>query len=494
MLSPTPYNLDHLCLADIIVRVKGDRFFSNQDTKGYGIIVNKNGWILTCYHIVSDTEQIIAVTISGKELLMEIFHFDEMFDLVILRPIEETGSFNFVNFEASLKLIKLPCRSFLLDDSFVTFEGRIREKHALPPSLRTVIEIHNDNSANFANFGGPIITPDLDNFLGIVTDPPVVKEKLFSNNCSNNIIFGIVADDINIYLRYVNKKRQEEKDQFRQLSKLEVKVILILQFRANSMQYAVDSRDPASACYKILEQVANDMTKLLQSEHAKIVEEVILLAKKLAPGSVIFEARLCITLKSARQKYEAIRQLCQTLHIRFSDKINPDILSVIDVSSLRVFEDWKWFLEWNTALIVNKSSFRLMTIDSFLIDLLHTHNLFTEEEYVVLSIELLSQKRTNKFIDIIGTRYPSDIDFIVAVLQQQEQGSIADYFKVLKEKAMKMAEPYENVKQRSTEDNSSNTQVSTVAYLNVFIQIYISLLIITFSVWWKKNLLHLNLK
>ena len=490
-----PYNLDHLCLADIIVRIKRDRFFSNQDTKGYGIIVNKNGWILTCYHIVSDTEQIIAITNSGQELLMEIFDFDEMFDLVILRPIDETGSFKFVNFEASLKLIKLPCRSFLLDNNFVTFEGRIREKHALPLTpLRTVIEIHNDNSAHFANFGGPIIIPDLDNFFGIVTDPPVVKEKLYSNNCSHNIIFGIGADAINIYLSYVNKKRQEEKDQFRQLSKLEVKVILILQFKANSMQYADDSRDPASTCHKILEQVANDMTKLLQSEHAKIVDKVILLAKKLAPGSVIFEVRFCITLKSARQKCEAIRQLCQTLHIRFSDKINPDILNVIDVSSLRVFEDWKWFLEWNTALIVNKSSFRLMTIDSFLIDLLRTHNLFTEEEYVVLSTELLSQKRTNKFLDIIGTRHPSDIDFIVAVLQQQEQCSIADYFKVLKEKAMKMAEPYENVKQRSTEDNSSNTQVSTVAYLNVFIQIYISLPIITLSVLWKKNLLHLNLK
>ena len=455
-------NLEHLCLADIIVIVKGVRLFPTENTKGYGIIVNKEGWILTCYNNVRNTEKITVETISGSELFVEIFEHDEIFNLVILKPKEETGSFKFVNFIVSLD-VNLPSHSFLLNDSFVTFEGLICDKHVMLPhhsSLWTVIEIHNNNPENSANFGGPIIVPEVYNFLGIVTDSLVVEEKLQRNNRANNIIFGVASDAINIFLRFIIQKWQEYKALCSQLLKLEAYVVLISQIRANSMQY---SRDATSTCNKILEQVAIDMTTLLQTEKPKIVDGVKQLAAKLAPGSVIFEIRFIVTLNSAHQKREAIKHLCLTLHTKFRDVINPDILSVIDVSSLRVFEHWKWFLEWNTALVINKSSIRFMIIDSFLINLLYRANLFTEEEYVILNKEIFSQERTSKFIDIIGNRYPSDVDFIVAVLKQQEQDRIADYFKVLKEKVMKMADKYENAKQESTDNNSSNSQVSNLS-------------------------------
>ena len=478
-------NWDHLCLADTIVRVKGNPLFDFQDTEGYGIIVNKTGWILTCCHIVCDTELINVKTISGDELFMEIFDVDDTFDLAMLRPIDKQGSFKCINFGASLDLSNLPCNSFLLDDCFLTFEALICKKHEMLPyrsSIWTAIEIRHNNPANSANFGGPIIIPDVDNscgnLLGIVTNLAIEKEILYNNNAPNNIIVGTAADAINIYLRFIKEKQKYETAELKQLKrcKSQVDLLLILQFKTKPKQYSVDYEDPDSTYNQLLNEVASDLAKLLKSKSSKIIDEVHELIRKLAPGSVIFEIRFFITLKSARQKLQAIKQLCKTLHTGFSEIINPVFLSEIDISSLSVFDHWKWFLEWNTALIVNESNIHYMIIDNFLFDLFRSLNFCSEEEYLALSKEVLLQERTNKFIDVIGNRYPSDIDFIVAGLQKQEQDRTADYFKVLKEKVMTMADPSKNVKQKITEKNSLNTQVSSLA-----VYFYCNLLKFTYS-------------
>ena len=183
------------------------------------------------------------------------------------------------------------------------------------------------------------------------------------------------------------------------------------------------------------------MAALIYSDNEEIVDEVIPLIEIIAPGSVIFEIHLFIKLKSLYKKDQKMLQLCNTLHLRFNENLYHDF-SFIDYSSLCAFECWKWFLEWYTALKVNEASIiYIMIIDNSINDLLLSVRFFTEAEHSAVKGAKTSCERTNKFIEVFSSRYPSDVDFIMAELQEKKAVKIADYFKTLKEKAMKIADP-----------------------------------------------------
>ena len=417
--------------------------------RGYGIIFKKTGWIVTSYHIVSDPEIIEVETISGHCFPVMLYHHDSDNDLAILRPTEIKILFKCVDFIKTEESINIPCASLLLNYNFVVSEGIICKKHKTDRNAITILEICNLGNRDLYNLGGPIIIKNSGKVFGIIT-----RLSAGTNIYSTDTTFGIASDIINVYLSHIERSITDEEHY--QLSCIRDKVKLIVQIQANSKLHSVDINNPKVNVLK--QDITNYLIDLLLSDHKEILDEARSFVDICAPGSIIFEIHIFVKLKSLCEKNNKIMQICKTLHLRFNENLYPHY-GFIDYSSLRVFESWKWFLEWYTALKVNKSSISYMIIDNTIIDLLLSVRLLTEEEYLAVNEAYTARERANKFIEVISGRYPCGIDFITAVLQTKQIIRIADYFKNLKEKVMKMADPYIHAKKRISAE-SLKTKVS----------------------------------
>lgn len=62
------------------------RFQQKQELSlGSGVIVSKEGFILTCYHVIRDAEEILVLLYDGREALATVIGTDQESDLAVLR-------------------------------------------------------------------------------------------------------------------------------------------------------------------------------------------------------------------------------------------------------------------------------------------------------------------------------------------------------------------------------------------------------------------------
>ena len=90
--------------------------------------------------------------------------------------------------------------------------------------------------------------------------------------------------------------------------------------------------------------------------------------------------------------------------------------------------------------------------DNRIMDELVSDQLLSIEEYEAIK-ELTTNKRINKFVEIISKRYPADIDMIAATLQKKQFIGLANYLKIVKENAMSVADPITSLIEKSLVNN-----------------------------------------
>ena len=456
ILSVTePANLEQLDLGvnDSIVCLKCDTLNSDLVVKGYGIIFNKSGWIITCYHILSDYDKFIAKTINGCHTFpVELFEFDVKLDLAVLKPANESTSdldilklfnvsetFKYLGFSESVNFTHSRHNQFFIVASngcIVKSEGNFHNEIVSQDNVRfTKMVIYREMCSKDAviQSGGPVVIKN-NQVLGLV------NLSFGSSSPSSNAIVGIACDTLKFYTDYIDKIWPKMKKLVRDLV-ADYKFLVLC--KVDELQYAKDINNRESKCYKYFDTFKDGYATVLELNHSwtQLVEKLTVLAERVAPGSLNFEIHLSVKPKSFLQKDQTIYKICELFHLNF-DNIFREV-KFADATSY-VLESWKWFLIWNTKLKEREDDFkRMLNANNSIIDALFSVQLLSGEEYHAIKTEQITNyARANKFIAIISRRYPSDIDFIIEALLVRELEEEANVLKELKEDTLQSADPY----------------------------------------------------
>ena len=448
--NPTAtYDWVQLNFGDIIVHVKGKKIHSVSGS--YGIIFNSNGWILTSYHTISGCENLTAETIDGsKTLCLELIDHNKIYDVAVLiprktsvfdvlKPPTKSEIFNYLQFDGSLNATCLSWSRILSvtsEGSFNVFEGIIKEEETVEGNQRyTKIKINFRPTYAQKNvpLGFPIIelTENVRKVLRMVT-----KTFSYSNN-----IAGIASKSLNFYLDTLNGEWQKLK---KQLSHVQFTYAAVL----------------VCNIPKIRRDFVIEMKKLfdLNVTWNQMVQEVAVLAIKIAPGSAIYEVHFFVKPISLHKENETIYEICRNLHLSFGDLRTRLNLTV--TSSLYVFESCKWFSIWTSKLKKSENVIQDMMKDNCVIDVLFSVQLLCEKEYQSLK-KNITNERSKLFVEVMSNRYPSDIAFIVEALQVKQLRIYANYFKKLMENTMNFADPFKCLS-KSSQSTDAGTRMEQV--------------------------------
>ena len=439
--------LENLCLDDTVVRVKREGKLLRLP-ESYGIVINKTGWVLTCFNLVSNVASITVEKKDGHVIQMKLFDHDNRSSLAVLEPVEEKTQSNFFQIDEAFKHFNesFPCPTtytILLKNSFQITKGMI---------CRNFIEAHNKINLNInssyslekiklhgdmsdISSGGPIILGECKTIIGIINC------DLYNKHITDTL-FGIPIDTIHTYICSVeetlnclqNAPSRIKNDKNLNDKNFDLKKILTIISKCED--YEKES----------LDEFCQYVTTILKSYDSDV--EAFEIRRRTAPGCIIFEINFLIVLKCERDEYQTIFELSQAIHKKLADSSD----SFLKFSYLYVFEHSRWFFEWYTALKENKSDMKDLIGDNRIIDELVSDQLLSTEEYEAIK-KLTTNKRINKFVEIISKRYPADIDMIAATLQKKQFIGLANYLKMVKENAMSAADPTTSLVEKSLVNN-----------------------------------------
>ena len=264
--------------------------------------------------------------------------------------------------------------------------------------------------------GSPITLKRCKTFIGII-------------NCGENGIylrdtrFGIPIGAINTYLCSV-EKNPSTSQKYVGRSKI---LISLIKFVDNVMEK--------------LNLISHYLKETINSYDSDV--EAFKIRRRTAPGNIIFEIHYLIVLKCERDEYQTIFELSQVIHKKLTDSFD----SFFIFSYLYEFEHSRWF-----SVKENKSHMEDIVEDNHVIDELVSDQFLSTEEYKAIK-ELTTNKRINKFVEIISKRYPADIDMITVTLQKKQFIGLANYLKMVKENAMSVADPIISLIEKSLVNN-----------------------------------------
>ena len=428
------------------MRIEGHTSIFSELKTGYGIICSEDGWILTCSNIVCSIENIVVKRKNKESFQVGLFHYDEDLDLAILKPTEtpvfdkphsEPSKFKSLQYLSLNKFVDEkntfcdPAIIITHEGNIVSSEGLICCEESKNGVNITKLEFCCAKATCPTEISGCPIIAKIGGVLGMV--------NLSLKTNSSNSILGIAADMIKPYLRSVEKIWSQASERLRPL---------VYNYIPMLMHYRVNDKESR---YHIYFDKFNDLILELQEITPKwiqMITEVSSVRQKVAPSnSFNIEIHFLVKPKSFLEKNRTIYEISEIIHHNVSEKFSA--LTFIDTSSVYIFEQLKWFLIWNSLLKTNEDKIKNIQEGDEVIDVLHISQLITEEEYMMVKQADSINKSVAKFIEVLSSRYPSDIDFIVAELRKKKLGEVANIYNDLKISTMKLADPFRSAKESS---------------------------------------------
>ena len=457
------------------MRIQGKTSQFSELETGYGIICSKDGWILTCNNIVSRITNIEAKTKNEKPFEVGLFHCDTDLDLAILKPTK-TPVFNVPDSTPSkskpFKYLKL---DQFLDDKhlfctpalIITPENRVIPAKEIISSSElkennvniTKLEVCCSNAKDKDISGCPIIAK-LGGVLGMVN---FSFEKKNLNSSRPNSVLGIASDTIKLYLKSIDKIWREAEKYIKSIN-LDIGMLITYKVNEEKEKYNKELKNSQSIYYKYFESFKEGIFNLrkINREWQQMIDEAQIVLTIIAPSnSVNLEIHFLLKPRSFYEKNQTIYEICKIIHYSFSE-IYSDF-TFIDTSSVYIFEQLKWFFIWNTLLKRNENKIKDIQRGYKVIDVLRKSQLITEEEYTMIRQENGINESATKFIEVLSSRYPSDIDYIVAELHDKKLGKEAIFYNGLKVNAMKLADPFKSAKESTSASVTGSGLVSGVS-------------------------------
>ena len=456
----------HLCLDDTIVRLECEPEFS-EFKAGYGIICSKDGWILTCHNIVDSIENAQAKTKNEETFQVGFFHYDTDLDLAILKPTKtpvfnvpdtkpsEFKPFNYLRLDKFANDRSSFCNPILIISHEDTSKEIISSSELKENKIIiTKPEVYCEIAKNKEISGCPIIAK-----IGSVIG--MVNLSLEKENSSNSIL-GIASDTIKLYLKSIGKIWSEAKQY---INSLNSDISMLLSYKVNEEKYEKELKNPQSTYYKYFDRFSKGIFNLQETnpKWKQMMDETLQIMQKIvAPSnSVNLEIHFLVKPKSFHDKSQTVYDICEIIHDNFSAMYTD--FTFIDTSSVYIFEQLKWFLIWNSLLKTNEDKIKNMQESDKVIDVLQISQLLSEEEYMMIKQAHSISESVVKFVEVLSSRYPSDIDFIVAELQDKKLGEEAHFYNGLKINAMELDDPFKSAKESTSASVTGSGLVSGVS-------------------------------
>ena len=205
LFHPTPIRPDPVLVQALHATVK---IITPHGGTGSGIIINSNGDIITCEHVV-DRSTYVWVYYYQDEFASQVIVVDSIrkYDLALLRPVNYTQEIEPVTLYKGvteldyLALIGEPI--FIIGHplgflSWSVSQGIISQTQVLP-SIPTIFMVQTDAAANPGNSGGPLLTKD-GRLVGITS-------RLLSRTGQHA---GLTFTVPSLYVRWILQKNETE--------------------------------------------------------------------------------------------------------------------------------------------------------------------------------------------------------------------------------------------------------------------------------------------
>ncbi|MBU2561089.1 MAG: trypsin-like peptidase domain-containing protein [Nanoarchaeota archaeon] len=152
----------------VTIGKKGPSYFN---TAGSGVFVNKEGYIVTNYHVVDDLGTITVRTHDDKEYTATLIGRDEDWDIAVIKPVTEKNDFEYLEWADSEKVsvgdAVIAVGNPVGFESTVT-QGIISNTKRLIPSEIDIFYLQTDVAINAGNSGGPLVNKE-GKIVGIAT-------------------------------------------------------------------------------------------------------------------------------------------------------------------------------------------------------------------------------------------------------------------------------------------------------------------------------------
>ena len=424
------------CLAridtDVIV---GDGLVSG--TSGYGVIVNEEGNVITCHHIIKNASSIRMTTVKNETYTLNLVSSSSSVDIAILsnqhRQLMPTISF--VEF-AELPGAYTTESAFVFDAPWPQFtcgstSGKIGCR-TLDSEL-TLLQFSRNAERGWS--GGPIFAKD-GAVLGIVTtglDEQTIG-KFFNILHMSNHSYGVASNTIIRYLKKSNVPCNIHCYDVSSSLSTNSKAPLgaLINFKPTNIQLTADIMDTFSKtynnlCYKMSVMVSDlfqvdDDTKFIGFSSIRC-----------APDCVGVEALALFTLRPFLAKRDAIKlisekmvQYASNLHQvgdewSAEDSFASSIRMTFDPATLHVTDGQYWGREWKRLLDQNIESLvgNLDLSNTSILRRLRERKVLSAEEYRDIDVKLMTRELQNKiFIGILRQKLPLDIEIVIKTLDE----------------------------------------------------------------------------
>jgi S1-C subfamily serine protease len=154
--------------AVVTIGRKGTGYFT---TKGSGVFINSNGYLVTNYHVVDDLGVVDVKTYDQVDYRASIVGKDEVWDIAVLKISAEKKNFTYLEWGDSGKVVAgdhvIAIGNPVGFESTVT-EGIISNTRRLIDGENSIYYLQSDVAINSGNSGGPLIDSD-GKIIGIAT-------------------------------------------------------------------------------------------------------------------------------------------------------------------------------------------------------------------------------------------------------------------------------------------------------------------------------------
>lgn len=202
---------------------------------GSGVIINKDGYIVTNYHVIKAADRIKIVLDNQKEVLAKIIGYDEQTDLAVLKIIEDDNVKNsdltYATFGDSDQIQLAETVIAIGNPGGLEFAGTVTRGIVSGTNVKadasgTVGFIQTDAAINPGNSGGPLID-SYGNVIGITSEKivateyegmgfaipsnivkPITDSIITYGYVPGRPLLGISGSDIDEYVAYFNRVPQ----------------------------------------------------------------------------------------------------------------------------------------------------------------------------------------------------------------------------------------------------------------------------------------------
>lgn len=186
----------------VISIIPGRRSFwmraADQEISGSGIIISKDGYIVTNNHVIEDAQDIFIILVDGTELEAQIIGSDIYADLAVLKveaeslPSASFGNSDFLQPGESVIAIGSPLGDFknTVTTGVISATGRVIDTNQ---GFQIENLIQTDAAINHGNSGGPLVNL-AGKVIGINT--LVVRGNGYSSDIAEGLGFAIPSNTV----------------------------------------------------------------------------------------------------------------------------------------------------------------------------------------------------------------------------------------------------------------------------------------------------------